>query len=96
MPSGLSMPERMIALETKFDAFQERYDRDTEAAALSRASTKEQLKLINERLAELNNVEQRAIGMLSAARIGWFVLGILGSGASYLGLSKLAAWLLTK
>lgn len=90
------MPERMASLEANFNAFQERYDRDTTVSASSRAGTKRELEQINMKLALLNDKEQQAIGMLRAAKIGWFVLGALGSGAAWAGWPKLAAWLMAK
>lgn len=78
--------------------FKDRYDRDQaefkETYRADQAEARQHREQLMSRITELNNKEQQAIGAIKMAKLGYWVLGIVVTTLSAIGLPKVAAWLL--
>jgi len=83
-----TLPERVAVLEATF-AQNAKTQADERDAIIVR------LDAMADRLAEIGEREQQAIGALWAARVGYAVLSTLAIVAMTIGLPRIGAWLIS-
>lgn len=78
--------DRTTRMETRFESFIERYERD-------RAEAHEWRTAANEKLDHIASIIEQGKGIVRAAGVGRWVLITLATIAGALGLPKVAMWL---
>lgn len=78
--------ERLASLETKFENFEERYERDRDEAKADRVE-------MNDKLDRLIAREHQFAGMVKLAGIARWIIAGLVTLAGAVGAQKIAAWL---